>query len=46
MQKNYIIHLSDLHIRQENLDSVKEIRNALICDIKANCMDGTIALIV
>lgn len=46
MQKNYIIHLSDLHIRQENLDSIKESRDALICDIKANCMDGTIALIV
>lgn len=46
MQKNYIIHLSDLHIRQENLDSIKESRDALICDIKANCMDGTIALII
>ena len=39
MQKNYIIHLSDLHIRQENLDSIKESRDALICDIKANWME-------
>ena len=46
MQKNYIIHLSDLHIRQENLDSIKESRDAFIRDIKANCMGGTIALIV
>lgn len=46
MQKNYIIHISDLHIQKKNLDSIREIRDALICDIKECCNNGTIALLV
>lgn len=46
MQKNYIVHLSDLHIRQKNIENIREIRTALIEDVKANCKYGQIALIV
>lgn len=46
MQKNYIVHLSDFHIRQENIENIKEIRAALVEDIKINCEHGQIAFLV
>lgn len=46
MQKNYIIHISDIHISKDNISKIKEIRDAFIDDVKINCNDGNIALIV
>lgn len=46
MQKNYIVHISDLHISKDNISNIKEIREAFINDVKTNCNNGNIALIV
>lgn len=46
MHKNYIIHLSDFHINSKNIGNIKEICPRLIDDIKKNCAEGDIALVV
>lgn len=46
MRKNYIIHLSDFHINSKNIGNIKEICPRLIDDIKKNCAEGNIALVV
>ncbi|MCH5259590.1 MAG: metallophosphoesterase [Lachnospiraceae bacterium] len=46
MQKHTIVHISDLHISLNNLNTVRELKTALIKDIKEHITDSTIDMIV